>query len=365
MTTSAQPELSVVICSHEGEQTLTSTLSHVQGQSLGRSRYEVIVVDDGSTDRTSEIAELHGAHVVRLEVNAGLAAARNAGVSAAQAPVVAFTDDDCEPTEGWLAALVSGFSDAEIDGVGGRVLPASTDRFALRYVAARTPLAPLPADLLVSTSVAYRLCLYLRSVLRSDAEPRTGVQLYSVVGANMAFRRALIIELGGFDESFTFGAEEEDLCRRAHRRPGGAELRYEPSAVVRHRFQPTLPDSLRRARTYGQGHARAALKHADLRLIVYPSPLAIAIGTVAMLATGRKRAAALWALAPIAAYARWPAHAWRTKSLEPLVYPYLQLLEEVWTMLGELEGRNAGYARTQSRWLGSNPPSSSKRSGVS
>jgi O-antigen biosynthesis protein len=350
------PELSVVICSHNGERTLGATFAALQRQSFNPSRYEVIVVDDGSTDRTSELAASHAARVVTLARPAGLAAARNAGVSAARGSVVVFTDDDCEPQEGWLAGLASAFSDPALDGVGGRVEAASTDGFLLRYVAASNPLAALPAELLASTGLAYRLRLYLRSVLRSEPGPAPGAQLYSVVGANMAIRRELIIELGGFDEAFTFGAEEEDLCRRAHSRPQGAHLRYEPSAVVRHRFQPTLRDSLRRARAYGRGHARAAIKHPDMRLIAYPFPVVVAMAILAALITRRKGAIALGGLAPLAAYARWPTYAMRTRSLEPLSYPYLQLLEETWTMIGELQGRQAGYTSVPSHQLVARSP---------
>ena len=70
---------------------------------------EVIVVDDGSADATSETGRAHGAVVIRHRVNRGLAAARNSGLSAATAPVVAFLDDDCEPEPSWAQQLLSGY----------------------------------------------------------------------------------------------------------------------------------------------------------------------------------------------------------------------------------------------------------------
>ena len=346
---SVTADLSVVVCSHNGERRLPSTLASLRRQTLRRP-YEVIVVDDGSRDRTSEVARLYGARVVTLERDVGLGGARNAGVSVAEGSIVAFTDDDCEPAQDWLAAIQSAFSDRAVDGVGGRVLPACANAFLLRYLTARNPLTPLGEELLESAGLAYRLRLYLQNVMTGRPGLAEGVELYSVVGANMAFRRDVIMGLGGFDEAFTFGGEEEDLCRRAHARPQGARLRYEPSALVSHSFQPKLGDSLRRARAYGRGHARGSIKDRDLRLIPYPFPLLLLAAAFPWFVARRGPLGPL-ALAPLAGYARWPSLAWRSRSIEPLAYPYLQLAEELWTMIGELEGLVAGYTSIPSTHL--------------
>lgn len=336
------PELSVVVCSRNGAKTLPGTLAHLSRQSLPRSRYEVIVVDDGSTDATAQIARAGDAAVVSLAPSRGLAGARNAGVQVAAAATVAFTDDDRLPDRDWLAAVASALSDPGVDGVGGKVVPACANDFLLGYLQANNPLTPLGGELLVSDRAVYRLGLYLKRALARCAGPAPGSQMYSVVGANMAFRRELLVGLGGFDEAFRFGGEEEDLCRRAHARPGGVRLTYAPEAVVVHQFDPRVRDSLRRARAYGIGHTRGALKHGDRRPIVYPFPLLVASAMLLALRTRRAAPLALGALAPLAAYAAWPAPAWRRRSSQPLAYPYLQLAEETCTMLGELQGRLEG-----------------------
>ncbi|MBV9006045.1 MAG: glycosyltransferase [Solirubrobacterales bacterium] len=347
MTGLTHPEVSVVVCTRNGEPTLTATLLGLRRQSLDSARYEVIVVDDGSTDRTTEVAESHGARVVEPGPPGGLAAARNAGVSASRGDVIAFTDDDCEPEESWLETLLACFTDARIDGVGGRVVPACSTGFLLRYLQARNPLSPLPAELLRSTRLKYRLRLYLRSVLQSRPGLRAGAALYSPVGANMALRKDVVLGLGGFDPAFRFGFEEEDLCRRGHRRAEGLRIRYEPGAVVVHSFDRHWKDSLRRAWSYGRGHGLATAKDVDLRPIVYPFPVMSVVAFILALVGRRGTPLIFVLLAPLAVYARWPARAWGTRSPEPLAYPYLQLAEEVWTMLGELQGWRAGYFSDQ------------------
>ncbi len=339
------PDLSVVVCSHNGERTLPATLAHLRRQSLSASRYELIVVDDGSSDRTSGVARSHGAHVVRLDARAGVAAARNAGAREAKGLVVAFTDDDCEPAENWLETLAANFSDGQLDGLGGRVLPACTNGFLKRYLQAHNPLQPLPSELLVSTRPGYRLRLYLRKVRRSHSDLPRGALLYCAPAANMAFRRELIFDIGGFDEAFAFAGEDEDFCRRAHSRPQRVRLRYDPAAIVVHRFKPRFRDSLRRSRAYGVGHAQAAIKHADLRPILYPFPLCNAAAILLALVSGRRMPMVFGVLAPWVEYSSWVGHVRRHRSLEPLIYPYLQLAEEAWMMLGELQGWRAGYER--------------------
>jgi GT2 family glycosyltransferase len=339
------PELSVVVCSHNGALTLAGTLQNLERQSLDRDRYEVILVDDGSTDATAEIGRSHGASVVSLSRRRGVAAARNAGVEAAAAEAIAFTDDDCEPDHGWLAAVADCLSDPAVDGVGGHVVPICASGFLLRYLRTRSPLAPLRAELLSSSDPRYRLRLYLRGVASNGPGPPPGAPLYSVVGANMALRRRLVVELGGFDEAFELGGDEQDLCLRAHLRPQGAVFRYEPRAVVAHVFRPSFRDTLRRARAYGLGHARTALKHRHVHVILYPFPLltATALALASLYRRGHPALASM--LVPLLAYLRWPRTAWRTRSVEPLAYPYLQLAEEVATMFGELQGLRGGYQR--------------------
>src|SRR6201986_5086670 len=137
-------DLSVVICSLNGAAGVDRCLHALASQK--DVDLQVIVVDDVSTDETSAVASEHGVTVIRHEVNRGLAAARNTGIAAATAPVVAFLDDDCEPEPEWARELVAAYPDCVV-GVGGTVAPCAPDGYMPGYLQRNNPLRPLESNL--------------------------------------------------------------------------------------------------------------------------------------------------------------------------------------------------------------------------
>jgi glycosyltransferase involved in cell wall biosynthesis len=353
MPETSSPTVTVVVPSHNGATRLPAAIASIKRQRIDPGAVELIVVDDGSFDDTGAIAAELGARVVSLEPARGVAAARNAGVAAARAPVVAFTDDDCDCDETWLNSLLAPFADPAVGATGGRVRPAGPEGFTVRYLRRHNPLEPLSAVLLSSARPHERLAIYLRGLLFGPLRPSAGDDLYSVVGANMAFRRDLIWELGGFDEAFRFGGEEEDLCRRTHAAPHPRRIVFEPRAVISHLFVPRLRDTLRRSRAYGRGNARLAAKHRDVKPIVFPIPLLVLVLALAGLTrSGRRRGTGLLApLVPFAAYPRWFVEMARAGSVEAVADPYVQLAQELLVMRGEVEGWVAGYMPQPAREL--------------
>ena len=112
------PKVSVVVASYNGERTLKACLDSLQR--LNYPDYEVILVDDGSTDATPQIALAHpGVRYFRHEKNLGLSVARNTGIAAATGEIIAFTDSDCRADEDWLYYLVGDLLSSEFAGMGG------------------------------------------------------------------------------------------------------------------------------------------------------------------------------------------------------------------------------------------------------
>jgi glycosyltransferase involved in cell wall biosynthesis len=224
------PAVSVVVCAYNAAETLDECLRNVA--LLDYPRLEVIVVDDGSVDETAEIVERHPrVRLVRLD-HAGLSEARNVGFRQATGELVAYLDADAYPPPEWVRFLVLGsFGDGVVASGGPNVPPPDDPPGA--EVVAHCPGAPIP--------VLYRADRALH-----------------IPGCNMAFRRQVLDELGGFDPGLT-SAEDTDLQLRIRER--GLELGYHSAALVWHRRRPGVRTYLRQQRSYGRGQALAAVRN--------------------------------------------------------------------------------------------------------
>jgi glycosyltransferase involved in cell wall biosynthesis len=223
--------VSVVVPAYNAEKTLRECLHALGAQSLAREEFEIIVVDDGSRDRTAQIAEGFGAHVVRRIANGGPAAARNTGWQEAQGRWVAFTDADCVPARTWLAELlrvVESAAESPALGAAGRTYGYESNTPAARYVDLSGAL---------------------------DAERHLSHPRFPFApSGNLMYRRDALVACGGFDERYhTYEACE--LHQRIRRRDGG-RFTYAPRAVVLHRHRATWGAYWRQQYGYGIGYGQ-------------------------------------------------------------------------------------------------------------
>jgi O-antigen biosynthesis protein len=226
-------KVSVVVATYNGARSLKACL-----ESLGRLNYpdyEVIVVDDGSTDATPEIARsFPGARYIRQE-NRGLSAARNTGIAAATGEIVAFTDDDCRADEDWLYYLAGDLARGGFVGMGGHNFPPPEDS----HVAAAVSASPGgPAHVMLTDRVAEH-----------------------IPGCNMAFYKWALDEIGGFDPVFRKAGDDVDLCWRLQSR--GYNIGFSPGGFVWHYRRSTVKAYLKQQAGYGEAEALLSQKHPE------------------------------------------------------------------------------------------------------
>jgi glycosyltransferase involved in cell wall biosynthesis len=235
------PKISVVVCTRDRPELLQRCLQSLA--KLDYPAYEVVVVDNASTsEQTRQVAEAAHVRCVR-EAIPGLNWARNRGLTAARHEIIAFTDDDVEVDPLWLRGIAAGFEDPSVKFVTGLVAPARMDteaEFLFELCYGGMGKGPMPR--------------------RWDPALMSSRELIGAhhlgVGANMAFRRALLTSLGGFDPGLDVGTAAHgggdlDIFHRALM--CGAVGRYEPRALVRHHHRRDMV-ALRRQH-YDNGRA--------------------------------------------------------------------------------------------------------------
>jgi len=225
------PKASVVVCSYNGAKTLDRCLTSLK--EINYPNYEVILVDDGSTDNTQEIAASHNwVKNVRQE-NKGLSFARNVGAHASCGDVIVYTDSDCMADPDWLYYLMGTLLSGDYAGVGGPNISPPAENWVQACVSA-APGGP-------------------NHVLLTD------VVAEHIPGCNMAFHRWAFDQVGGFDPEYRKAGDDVDFCWRLQQ--SGGVIAFSPAAIVWHYRRFTLQAFRKQQEGYGEAESMLRFQH--------------------------------------------------------------------------------------------------------
>lgn len=280
-------EISVVVCTYNRCEMLRLAMESLCQQALAPDRYEIIVVDNASTDKTREVVKeidssypIHRIHYI-YEPVPGLAVARNTGLAKARGEFVAYLDDDAKASSDWLdraLCLISTLEEVP-SCIGGPILPFYT--------------SPVPDW----------FCDHYE--LRSWGQnPRWLEPNESFSGSNMIWNREALIEAGGFDISrgvkagFLSLGEESAVFEKIWQRDPSARFYYDPELTVQHWVpagKMSVEYQLKRAFARGRDFADAKLdrhKRMNRLLLAVRYTIIFAIS-------------AIWAIIRVPFYKRW------------------------------------------------------------
>jgi cellulose synthase/poly-beta-1,6-N-acetylglucosamine synthase-like glycosyltransferase len=232
-------DISLIICTRDRCQQLVRCLQSVRGITFERP-WELIVVDNGSVDETAAVvrqfigsAGVSAAYV--FEPKLGKSNALNTAIGIARGQILVFTDDDCYPAPDFLSRVWSAFVDPSVGYITGRIMLHDPTDYPVTINETTVP-RTFPARSLVTVG--------------------------AVQGANMAFRRRILTDIGGFDPAFGPGTQfvSEDLDVAGRASAAGWKGRYCPEVIVSHHHGRKASDIPRLMKLYGMGAGAYHLK---------------------------------------------------------------------------------------------------------
>ena len=308
------PRVSVVVCAYDAADTLADCLTSLDA--LTYPDVEVIVVDDGSSDATGDIARGYSDVRVIEVPNGGLSAARNAGLAAATGEIIAYTDADVRVDPDWLTYLVQPLLTSDVAGVGGPNVVPADDPWVSQCVA-RAPGGPI--HVMLDDRIAEH-----------------------VPGCNMAFRRDALLAADGFNPVYVRAGDDVDICWRLQAKK--LDIGFAPSALVWHHHRASVRAYWRQQVGYGEGEAWLDAHHPEKFLggqmvwrgrIYGPLPF---IGTVAE----RRVNTGVWGTAAFPSIYSTQSHRWHYLPHSPgwMAASFVLLLIGVF---GPLAGMDAAW----------------------
>ncbi len=275
------PVITVIIPVKDRPEDIKDCLASLQLVKWPKEKLEIIVVDDGSTDHTPEVAASMGATVLRRQTSGGPSAARNLGAQHAKGEILAFLDSDCTVDETWLLELYPWVAAPGIGGVGGFVASYYNTSKLDRYEEAMS-----------SLSMGKRL-LY----------EGPGKGNFYVPTCNLLVKKSVYEEAGGLNPEMHLG-EDVDLCWRLRER--GYGLLYVTVGRAWHKHRNALGQMLKRRMQYGTSESDLYKRHPDKKKL-FPLPatsLAFYLGLLLTLLLLQPWCLSVSAAGLIAAYIR-------------------------------------------------------------
>lgn len=226
------PHVSVVVPAFNAQKTIAQNLFALQQQTYS-GKTEIILVDDGSKDQTGAIARSFSEVIYVHQSNAGPAAARNKGISVSSGEIIFFTDSDCIPHKNWIEIMVESFSREAVAAVAG-----SYD--------------------IANPKAWLAWCIYREIWFRHHSRMPDYPKSFGTY--NVAIRRQVLDDLGGFNEQYRFpSGEDNDLSYKIIQ--SGKKIFFERKSLVCHFFPTNLKIYLSQQYQHGLWRVRMYLDH--------------------------------------------------------------------------------------------------------
>lgn len=229
-------EVSIIVPIYNSEKTIGKTIKSLLNQNYPKNKYEIILVDDGSTDGTVEVVKKFKGVKLILQKHAGPAIARNRGARHSKGKMILFTDADCIANRNWVESITKPFEDKKIVGVAGTYKAANKRKIMPRFIS------------------------YEIEDRHNSMKGKYNIDFVGTFSA--AYRRDVFVKFGGFDENFNRASgEDTDLSFKISK--AGGRIVLVPDAYVYHHHTESLMTMLKKKFWMGYWRIFLYRKHKD------------------------------------------------------------------------------------------------------
>jgi len=329
--------VTVIVCTYNGVNRIEDCLKSLINQTYSKDKYEIIVVDDGSEDKTSEIVSKYNVRLIKHKNNLGIPCARNTGIANAKGNIIAYIDDDCIADKNWLRNLLNPFKNINIMGVGGLTKPVSFETLTEKYMAEVGYGNPIPIEFGKSKNPFYRFLIYLKNMFNPVSKKKGKIiQVQDICTLNACFNKRDIEGIGGFDEELKT-SEDTDLCTRLNNRFKNKKIVFTNKAIILHKHRSSLTNLLKQTYFRSENTLKLYFKHKKFPPL-FPFPILIVLGFLVNSYFNIFWSLAFLFLFPQIFYFWHFIKFIKKKDLDYILFPYIQFLVELTAILGMLRG---------------------------
>ncbi len=332
---------SIVLCTYNRERHIQQCLKSLVNQNFPKDRYEIIVVDDGSTDSTIELVKKFPVRLIQHKTNSGLAEARNTGLYTAKGKIYICFDDDCYADKNWLKELDNVYKKygyQNLSGVAGFIkLHKQATSIVDYYMDATGYANPSPISYVTSKSLFMRFYSYLRNMFSPNMQTsKTVFKVGEIWGANCSFPISILKKVKGWDKNLS-GVEDTDLCYRINKTIKNSTFLCTKKATLFHDHRLSIKNLIKKPFTRGTSLLKFYSKIKKIPPI-FPFPFFVISSLIILFVINPLSIFFNILILPQIFYGWWLLKAIKKQNPVFIIFPYLQCTYELSTVLGMLKG---------------------------
>lgn len=316
---------SIVICTYNGAEKIGRTLDSIFAQNYATRKYEVIVVDDGSTDRTEEIVRKYNVTLVRHDTNSGIAKSRNSGLQASSGKYLVCIDDDCTIEPQFLNTIEEKYQQNGVIGVAANLIHPVNKSIVDLYFSSMWYGVAMPKPSTEKTTLLSRLFSYYSDAPWGNSRSGyiDGAELLDIPGACSSYVTSFVNSINGWDENLHNSAEDNDLCLRMIEKYPNKKIILALEAKVCHFQDLSFTRTLSREFSRRKAKMNFYRKH-HLFPAIFPNPMFFIAALPFYILSPF-----IIFLIPLILYPWWIKRAIVEKDARYMALPYMQLIQEV------------------------------------